>query len=160
MNAIAKSLVANKEWLVKVNEQKIGAISKQKKGILFIKNGNAVRFNNLSELEKTFNISFEDPVTFSSVAVANGYSIYEYPCNVEPFNPVYNVRKKLPLYTKNSSSKCQFCAGYYLIKFKKKWLKSFCPKLITLERNPYYGPYKTDLEAKTFLSHLIKDETT
>lgn len=158
MTAIAKSLIANKEWLVKLEEEKIGAISKQKKGIFFYKKGNVVRFNTLTELKTTLDIDFEEN-KFPAPATTN-FSIYDYPCSVEPFHPVYNLRKKLPLYTKNASSKCQFCAGYYLIKFKKKWLKSFCPKLITLERNQYYGPYKTESEAKTILSYLLKDETT
>jgi hypothetical protein len=45
-----------------------------------------------------------------------------------------------------------YCAGYYIIHFDKGWVKSFCPKLITVERYETKGPFKTDLEMRTALS--------
>jgi hypothetical protein len=51
-----------------------------------------------------------------------------------------------------------YCAGYYVIQFRKGWVKSFCPKLITLERYPYKGPFKTEEEMKTTLSQLSKEK--
>jgi hypothetical protein len=69
---------------------------------------------------------------------------------------VYNVRKKLPLFAKSDKSKSQYCAGYYVIKFRKGWVKSLCPKLITLERNNYYGPFKTENEMKIVLNTVNK----
>ena len=65
---------------------------------------------------------------------------------------MYDVRQKLPLFTKSNTSKSLFCAGYYLIKFNKLWLKSMCPKLITLERYEYQGPFKTEAEMKQALT--------
>ena len=69
--------------------------------------------------------------------------VYEYPCNSRPYNPIYNVKKKLPIYSKSSKSKSLYCAGHYVIKFRKGWVKSFCPKLITLNRYPFQGPFMT-----------------
>lgn len=159
MIAITKSLIPNKEWLVQVKNQKVASIRKQRKEILLLKNGHALKFKSLSEIEKQLNVSLvNEPV--STVSVDDHCTVYDYPCSTAPFSPVYNLKKKLPLYTKNSKSKCQFCAGYYLIKFKKKWMKSFCPKLITLDRNPYYGPFKTEAEVKALLVQLNNYETT
>jgi hypothetical protein len=90
-------------------------------------------------------------------AESKTFSIYDYPCRTQPFNPVYNIKSRLPLYTKNLKSKSRYCAGYYVIQFQKGWLKSFCPKLITLERNPYQGPFKTAQEMKTVLNRLNKE---
>ena len=84
------------------------------------------------------------------------HSIYEFPCSSKPFNPVYDVRQKLPIYSKSDKSKSQYCAGYYVIKFRKGWVKSFCPKLITLERYENRGPFKTELEMRTVLSSMSK----
>ena len=48
---------------------------------------------------------------------------------------MYNVQKKLPLLQKSKKSKSLYCAGYYyIIKFDKGWVRSFCPKLVTLEK--------------------------
>jgi hypothetical protein len=66
---------------------------------------------------------------------------------------MFDVRKNLPLFTKSEKSKSVYCAGYYIIKFEKGWVKSFCPKLITIERYPYEGPFKTDIEMKQRLSN-------
>jgi hypothetical protein len=67
---------------------------------------------------------------------------------------MYDVKRKLPLFTKSSKSKSLYCAGYYTIKFEKGWVKSFCPKLITIERYEYRGPFKTELEMRTELSRV------
>ena len=58
---------------------------------------------------------------------------------------MYDVKSKLPLFTKSEKSKSLYCAGYYTIRFEKGWVKSFCPKLITVERYEYRGPFKTEL---------------
>jgi hypothetical protein len=47
------------------------------------------------------------------------------------------------VFTKGTKSKSFFCAGYYIVKFNNGWVKSYCPKLITLNRYPYAGPYPT-----------------
>ena len=39
-----------------------------------------------------------------------------------------------------------YCAGYYIINFETGWMKAYCPKLITLTRNQFEGPYKTKFE--------------
>ena len=79
--------------------------------------------------------------------------VYGFPTSCYPYNPMFNVQKKLPLFTKSGASKSLYCAGYYTIKFDKGWVKSFCPKLITIERYEYRGPFKTELEMKQALSN-------
>jgi hypothetical protein len=46
---------------------------------------------------------------------------------------------------------------WYSIKFDKGWVKSFCPKAITIERYPYKGPFKSELEMKTVLANAKSD---
>jgi hypothetical protein len=159
MNSTAKVLVPNKEWLVRNETHKIGSISKQKKGYAFIKNGNKINFKNLNEINSQFGIAiFEETIKkVKSDTIENkNYAIYDYPCSSKPFEPVYNVKKKLPLFAKSDKSKSQYCAGYYIIKFRKGWVKSFCPKLITLERYPFHGPVKTETEMKMMLNNISK----
>ena len=65
---------------------------------------------------------------------------------------MFDIKRRLPLFTKSEKSKSIYCAGYYIIKFNKGWVKSFCPKLITIERYKSKGPFKTDIEMRQQLS--------
>jgi hypothetical protein len=78
--------------------------------------------------------------------------VHGFPTSVIPYNTMYDVKRKLPLFTKSDKSKSAYCAGYYIIHFEKGWVKSFCPKLITIERYEFQGPFKTDLEMRQELS--------
>jgi len=154
MNSTAKILIPEQEWLIRDGNKKIGSIAKVKKGYLLLQRGKALPFKNLSDVKNAFGISiFEENIKKVKKEI-NGvveYVIYDYPCKSKPYEPLYNVQKKLPLYTKRRKSKSQHCAGHYIIKFRKGWVKSFCPKLITLERYPYQGPWKTEEESKIAL---------
>lgn len=157
MNVVSKTLIPNKEWILEDHGQKIGSISKNKKGYWFLRNGKSFPYKNLEEITTELGINLvESPAPHRFEIETSGYSIYDYPCSSKPFEPVYNVRKKLPLFAKSDKSKSQYCAGYYVIKFRKGWVKSFCPKLITLERNNYHGPFKTENEMKSVLNTVNK----
>jgi len=151
-----KVLVPNKEWLITNGEFKIGSISKQKKGYTFNRNGRSIPFYDLDEIKSQLGfIKLAEPIKKTVDTITNK-AIYDYPCSSKPYEPVYSVKDKLPLFAKSSKSKSQYCAGYYVIKFRKGWVKSFCPKLITLERYPYHGPFKTEAEMKSMLNTVNK----
>ena len=155
MNSTAKVLIPNKEWLLKNGTTKIGSVAKSKKGYIFLKKGKQIGFKDLTEINAQFGIGlFEEGKKKQQTdsQESKSFFIYDYPCTSKPYGPVYNVKKKLPLYAKSAKSKSQYCAGYYIIKFRKGWVKSFCPKLITLERYPYHGPFKTELEMRDQLN--------
>lgn len=155
MNAVSKVLIPNKEWIIKDNSKKIGTIAKGKKGYAFYRKGQKFEFKSLDEIKQEIDLPpLEDAQKSTVEETAN--AIYGYPCSSKPFEPVYNVKKKLPLFAKSSKSKSQYCAGYYVIKFRKGWVKSFCPKLITLERYPFHGPYKTEVEMRSILNVVNK----
>ena len=82
--------------------------------------------------------------------------IHGYSTSTKPHNVVYNVQKKLPLFTKSKKSKSLYCAGYYIIKFDKGWVRSFCPKLVTLETYDYKGPFKTEFTMREELKNANK----
>lgn len=158
MNSTAKVVIPNKEWLVRDEETKIGSVSKAKKGYVFFKNGKQINFNNLAEVNAQFGVAiFEESIKKVKKDNPDSYYIYDFPCSSKPYESVYSVKKRLPLYAKSAKSKSQYCAGHYIIKFKKGWVKSFCPKLITLERYPFQGPFKTDVEMKLALSAVNKE---
>jgi len=159
MTTTAKVLVPNKVWILQNQGSKIGTLNKEKKGYAFFKKGEKLELGNLNEVKETFGADIvKDAVNNVRSNVNNDPRIiYDYPCKSKPYNPVFNVRKKIPIYAKSSKSKSLYCAGYYLIKFRKGWTKAFCPKLITLERYSFLGPFKTEEQMKNMLTMVNKE---
>lgn len=160
MNAVAKVLVPNKSWILEDNGQKLGTLNKEKKGYSFFRKGYKIEIYSKSDMQNKLGLSIpEEIVTKTKPSVKiEPHNVYDFPCGSKPHNPVYNIKKKLPIYAKSNKSKSLYCAGYYVIKFRKGWVKSFCPKLITLERYAYQGPFKTEDEMKQVLSTFCKEK--
>jgi hypothetical protein len=160
MSTTTKVLVPNKSWIIENNGTKIGTLNKEKKGYSFFQKGTKIEIKDLGEVKQHLGLSNLEQETSKYVRVpakANVEpNVYDYPCASRPHNPVYNIVKRLPIYAKSSKSKSLYCAGYYVIKFRKGWVKSFCPKLITLERYEYQGPFKTEAEMRTILNTVGK----
>jgi hypothetical protein len=155
----AKPIVDGKFWIVEQNGNKVGVlkITEQKKYVFSSKNS-ITTFENKKKIVEQFGPGFFVKKTTVSepVDVISDNSVYNYPTSTAPYNPLYDVKRHLPLFTKSNKSKSIYCAGYYIIKFDKGWVRSFCPKLITIERYEYEGPFKTDLEMKHRLSNVAK----
>ena len=95
----------------------------------------------------------EEPI----VEQTDNFNVHGYPCPQHPYNPIFDVQKQLPIYTKTPKSKSQFCAGYYIICFEKGWRKAYCPKMITLSRYKYKGPIKSKIEMQQVLNNAVKE---
>jgi hypothetical protein len=149
----AKTILDNKFWIVEDKGKRLGTLSLTDEAFLFnTKNGTEI-FNTLSKLNKRYNVD----IVFSSKEnsfTQTDSEVYGYPTSCTPYNIMYDVKKKLPLFTKSTKSKSLYCAGFYTIHFDKGWVKSFCPKLITIERYENCGPFKTELEMRQQLSKV------
>lgn len=154
----AKPIVEGKYWIVEEDGERIATLQKKEnnKFILSSEHGE-IMFNKKEDLTKQFGQNFF--LTSSKVVVTKlePKEIYGFPTSCKPYNGMFDVRRKLPLFTKSDQSKSLYCAGYFIIKFDKGWVKSFCPKLITIERYPYKGPFKNELEMKQGLSNAKSD---
>lgn len=149
----AKPIINGKFWIIEDHGIKVGTLAKDDsdKFVLNTSNNRSV-FKDTRSLEKTFGKNFFITAKRDEPDLVN--EIYGFPTNCEPHNPMYDVKKKLPLFTKSDASKSVYCAGYYAIKFDKGWVRSFCPKLITVQRYEHRGPFKTELELKQVLSNV------
>lgn len=150
----AKPIVEGKFWIVEKNGEKIGTLHKKENNrfVLNSSTGNSF-FGKKEELVKAFGREFFQS-KISTASVSDSLKeVHGYPASCRPFNAIYDVRKKLPLFTKSEQSKSLYCAGYYVIRFDKGWVKSFCPKLITVERYETKGPFTSELEMKMMLSN-------
>jgi len=157
MTTIAKPLIPNKSWLLEKDGRKVGTLNKERSSYSILKNGNKIAIGTVKDVKEKLGVVFFDVVK-SVKSETKEYAVYDFPCGSKPFGSVYDIRKRLPIYAKSTKSKSQYCAGYYVIKFRKGWVKSFCPKLITLDRYPFHGPFKTEVEMKQMLTTLSKKE--
>ena len=162
MTVKAKTLVKDKFWIVEENGQKLGTLQKQdNNGWIFLtKQKDKQVFHTEESLFSRFGFKIFDKQAQeqSDAAVQiDNFGVHGFPCSQHPYNPMFDVQKQLPVYTKTPKSKSQFCAGYYIICFEKGWRKAYCPKMITLSRYKYQGPMKTKLEMQQVLNNAVKD---
>lgn len=141
----AKTIVENKFWILEEDDGKrIGTISSKNNVVTAIINETKQSFSNLEELSLKYNVSFNKKARAEKPTCE--MEVYDFPTAHSPYNALWHVEKKLPIYTKTNKSNSYHCAGYYIIRFEHGWVKSFSPKLITLQRYEYKGPYKTKFE--------------
>jgi hypothetical protein len=153
----AKPIIDNKFWIIEEDGEKIATLRKNEDNRFVMSNQAGIKIYDTKEsLTKEFGKKFFVVKIIKESADALSNEVHGYPTSAEPHNTMFDIRKKLPLFTKSGDSKSLYCAGYYVIKFDKGWVKSFCPKKITLERYPYQGPFKTELEMKQVLSNVSK----
>lgn len=151
MTLKAKPIVKNKFWIIEDEGIRIGTLCLDEDKYMFSSPQGTKYFDSEKALRKTFG----KDILFAQVEEKKPITekiVHGYPTSSMPYNSVLDVRKKLPLFTKSEKSKSLYCAGYYIIHFEKGWVKSFCPKLITVERYENNGPFKTELEMKQALS--------
>jgi hypothetical protein len=149
----AKPVIDGKFWILENEGVKVGILQKDEtdKFVLSSKSEKNV-FKDIKSIEKQFGKNFF--VSAKKEVEEVSQEIYGFPANCNPHNPMYDIKKKLPLFTKSDASKSVYCAGYYAIKFEKGWVRSFCPKLITIQRYENRGPFRTELELKQELSNV------
>ena len=143
MTLLAKQVVKNKYWIVEDNGKKVATILSNSNGVVYVdqKDLHRVQFSSLKLLSDRYNIIVDK--TKPQKTIKELHNVYGYPCDHNAQNILWDVQHRLPIFTKGSKSKSFFCAGYYIVKFNNGWVKSYCPKLITLNRYPYQGPYSS-----------------
>ena len=140
---IAKPVVKNKMWIVESEGTKVGNImAVEEGGVVYIHDNQREQFASIKLLSKKYNIEFAKAEKPKKVK-QDVYDVYGFPTATQGSNQVLDVQRYLPIYTKGAKSKSFFCAGYYIIKYSSTWVRAYCPKLITLNRYEYQGPFKT-----------------
>jgi len=153
MTLKAKTLLKDRFWIVEDNDKRIGTLTWDEDRYMFTDSSQTQFYKNNKQLKQHLGLDITDAeITVSNSKTRQDFEVHGYPTSVKPYNTMYNVQKNLPLFTKSEKSKSLYCAGYYIIRFEKGWVKSFCPKLITVERNETRGPFKTKFDLKEALN--------
>jgi hypothetical protein len=153
----AKPIINDKFWIVEQNGSKVATLRKDEDNRFVMSNETGIKIYNTKEsLTRQFGKDFFVVSIVKEANDAQPNEVHGFTTSTSPHNAMFDVQRKLPLFTKSSDSKSLYCAGYYVIRFDKGWVKSHCPKLITLQRYDYRGPFRTELEMKQVLSNVSK----
>lgn len=153
----AKPIIENKFWIVEKDGTKYATLRKNEDNRFVLSNSTGIKiYQTKVDLTREFGKNFFVAKIIKEADGAEPNEVHGYATSTTPHNSMFDVKRKLPLFTKSGDSKSLYCAGYYVIRFDKGWVKSFCPKLITLQRYEYQGPFKTEIEMKQVLSNVSK----
>jgi hypothetical protein len=153
----AKPIIPEKFWIVEMDGEKFATLRREEDNRFVMSNKTGVKiYNNKQSLTRQFGKDFFVARIVREADGSDPQEVHGFPSSTIPHNSMFDIKRKLPLFTKSEDSKSLYCAGYYIIRFDKGWVKSLCPKLITLQRYPYQGPFKTELEMRQVLSNVSK----
>lgn len=152
--------ISDVAWLVHQGSERVGILNKDvQEHYTFITGKDLVNFNDDSEVREHFgNITLFEEQLDSPAEVHDAYYIRGYlvdypdPHALEQDHPDY--RHDLPLYTKIENGNIYYAAGYYCINFSKGWKYANGPKLATLEKYGYEGPFRDRDQIKQRLREL------
>ena len=146
MSIIAKPIVKDQFYILTQDDKKIGNIEATGDGFAVRINNQVMPFKTIAMIRKQVDIEFPAVGNKPNREPAS-YQVQGYPSGSRVYNPIWDVQHRLPLYTKNRKSRSWFAAGWYQVKQRRTWAIVQSPKLITLERYPYQGPFYTREEA-------------
>ena len=144
-----QTIIEDKCWIVTQQGVKLGTVMRVDEvngGVVFVHDNQRERFRSIGMLMSKYKCTFKHSKTNDETAPQ--HVVFGFPSDTAPFNTLIDARKRLPLYTKTASSKSYHAAGFYQVKYVNTWLLEFCPKLLTLDRNEFLGPF-TDSNAAT-----------
>lgn len=71
----------------------------------------------------------------------------------------HQEKDNLPCFTKTETSKTYYAAGYYVVFFPNTgWTGSFCPKISTLRKYKFVGPFKTNDDKTVILNKKRREQ--
>jgi hypothetical protein len=147
---IAKPIIKDQYWVVTDGEKKVGNVLANSAGYEVMLNGSTLQFNNTKDIIKKTKITFQ-PMKSNKTKVEMPYP--EYPTTSKTYNNIFDIKRKLHLFTKSSKSKCYHVAGWFTLDMNGANSVIFCPKYIFIQRYDYNGPFKTELDAKNSLNN-------
>jgi len=158
----AKEILKNKFWIIEdvTTSKKLGTLSKDENNHYMYccakprksTESRTEYYNCIKDLKEGIGGEILWTASISDADKTVDKEIYNLATSSVPYNAVYDLKRKFALFTKSKKSKSLYCAGYFIIHFDKGWVKSFCPKLVTLEKYEHKGPFKDELEMRQELS--------
>lgn len=148
--------ISDVAWIVNQGEQHVGILNKDiQNHFTFISGKERIDFDSETDVKQHFgNVALFTDLDDRDTVVPNSYYVKGYEVDYPEPYLVEDPECDLPLYTKLEGSDVVYAAGYYCIRFNKGWKYGRGPKLATLKKYGYEGPYHTELEARQRMKSL------
>jgi len=142
----AKTVIPNQYWILKQNNHKVGQIEVGEHGVTVKIQGQVAGYKTIKMAIRAANIEFNNTGIITNTCTTIN-TVHGYEVSGQIYNPVWDVKHRLPLFTRDTKSKSWFAAGWYIVKQHRNWKAVQHPKLITLQRYAYQGPFHSKGEA-------------
>lgn len=150
----AKTVLQDKFWLIETNDGiKKGTITNHDTSVIVVLDKLPKRYGSLEEACKELNMAIAE-VEVEEVIESKEESVEGFPTKCAAYNPTWDIKRKIPVFTKTEKSRTLHAAGYYVISFETGWVQSFCPKVSTLDSNEFKGPFRDKLEMREQLRKM------
>ena len=143
---IAKPVINRRFWILQKDNQKIGNVRAHQGGYQVLINNTVQQFKSIGMVKKITDIQFEPEV--NTLVKKTTSEVHGYLTASKAYNPMWDIALRLPLFTKTKKSKSWFAAGWYRVKQNNMHRIVQDPKLITLKRYEYIGPYAAKEEVE------------
>lgn len=142
---VAKPVLDKQFWILHDRNQKIGNIQAVNGGYQLTMHNNTVNFATLPVLKQHVNVDFLPATRSAQRRYAE--NIYGYCTNGRAYNALWNVKLRLPMFTRTNKSRSWFAAGWYALRQQNHWQVLDTPKVILLQRYEFKGPFFTQEQA-------------
>lgn len=149
---LAKPVIPDQYWILRDDVGKVGNIEATADGVQVKINNQVQVFKNIGTLKQKVKIAFE-PMPKTNTVHRFDHEVNGYHTTSRPYNAIFDVKHQVPLWTREPRSKSWYAAGWYAVRHGRRWQIQECPKLISLERYEYLGPFHTEQEAEHAAAH-------
>jgi hypothetical protein len=146
--------IKERSWIINDAHDRLGVLSDTGTGWVLISNQGVAQYDTVAQLQVALQatVVFEQPQVMEEVAVDN---IDKWP--IKHNNPQNIQRDGVTTYTKTTSSRTRFAAGYWALRFRDAWSGSLSPKTDTLDAYEHLGPFDSKLEMMTVITQRNRE---
>lgn len=141
--------ITENSWIAHTNGTPVAYINKTPDNYLFVSKEINQKFPDMKAIEKFLGGKIKEQINEASDGLDNAIESEINGFPVKHQNTTIEHAGDRPVYLRG---KTQHAAGYWCIKFSKRWVPGFCPLLKTVEQYQSMGPFKTRLEMMTELA--------
>lgn len=153
MTIQAKAVINKKFWILQDQAQKkIGNIEQDGNQYRVKIEDHYTYFKNIASIKTALpDLVFEKPVK-TAKKPASTTQCYDFDVGCRVYNPIYDVSRGLPIFTKTAKSRSYYAAGWYALRQGAEFEVVRNPKVILIQRYEYRGPFHDQQSAKTAAS--------
>lgn len=143
--------ITENSWIASTNGSPVAFISRNEEHYLYMTPESVQTFEKMSDIKEYLGGKVKEQIVEASTGLDSDVAqeIEGFP--VKHANISVEQAGDRPVYVRG---KTQHVAGYWCIKFSKRWVPSFCPLLKTVEQYQSAGPFKNRLEMMANLTSL------